>query len=255
MFALLLTPACASTPPKEIDATWKSESPTSTLPSFEQSAAPPEAPTVTTEPSSSSGSRAATTPQRLPSALGAEFAWMERSETVRDLQAFLGVEVDGVYGARTLVAHTAALEFVGQPIDHLPTRPPPARSTSTRSHDDVPGPVLARIQALWPEDQWSRALTVARCESNYRVDAANPTSSARGVFQLLAPWRRDPGTGREVWGWVYTPEGEKLSAAAGLGISEADATYTLDNITVAHRIWQSSGWSPWNASAHCWRGS
>jgi len=123
------------------------------------------------------------------------------------------------------------------------------------SIDGVPTQILESIQSLWPEAEWNRAITVARCESNYRLDAANPTSSARGVFQLLAPWTRDPGSSRTVWGWDYTDDGEKLSAAAGLGISENDARYGYGNITVAHRIWSREGWSPWNASRHCWAGS
>ena len=131
----------------------------------------------------------------------------------------------------------------------------PVTTTRSTTRGDVPTPILEAIQSLWPEDQWNRALRVAFCESSYRLDAANPTSSARGVFQLLAPWRRDPGTGRTVWGWEYTDDGEKLSAAAGLGISEADATSTIANVTVAHEIWSRSGWSPWNASRHCWAGS
>jgi len=135
------------------------------------------------------------------------------------------------------------------------TVPSPTTTSSPAQFDDVPASVLAAVQNLWPENEWNRALTVARCESNYRVDAANPTSSARGVFQLLAAWRRDPGSGRTVWGWDYTLAGEKLSAAAGLGISEADATSTIANVTVAHLIWERSGWSPWNASRHCWAGS
>ena len=108
---------------------------------------------------------------------------------------------------------------------------------------------------MWPEDEWNRALQVAFCESGYRLDAANPTSSARGVFQLLAPWTRDPGTGRTVWGWDYTDDGEKLSAAAALGIDQDDARYGFGNIVVAHEIWSREGWSPWNASRHCWAGS
>lgn len=75
------------------------------------------------------------------------------------------------------------------------------------------------------------------------------------MFQLLAPWTRDPGSGRTVWGWHYTDDGEKLSAAASLGISEADARYGYGNIVVAHAIWERSGWSPWNASRSCWAGS
>ena len=134
---------------------------------------------------------------------------------------------------------------------YQPTTSPSGPSSPAQGHDHA----TTSIENLWPESEWNRALTVAFCESGYRVDAANPTSSARGVFQLLIPWRRDPGTGRQVWGWEYTADGEKLSAAAGLGISEADATWTVANITVAHAIWQRSGWSPWNASRHCWAGS
>lgn len=96
---------------------------------------------------------------------------------------------------------------------------------------------------------------MAFCESGMELTAANPRSSARGVFQLLAPWTRNPGSGRTVWGWEYSEQGEKLSAAAGLGIAEADARYGYGNIIVAHLIWQRSGWSPWNASKHCWAGS
>ncbi len=147
----------------------------------------------------------------------------------------------------TTTTTTIALEPDGMTTDAVPSRP--------ATTDDVPAPILEAIQSLWPEAEWNRALTVARCESNYRLDAANPTSSARGVFQLLAPWTRDPGSGRTVWGWDYTDDGEKLSAAAGLGITEDDARYGYGNITVAHRIWSREGWSPWNASRHCWAGS
>ena len=118
--------------------------------------------------------------------------------------------------------------------------------------DDAPEQILSAIQSLWPEDQWSRAQSVAWCESRYQIDAANPESSARGVFQILAPWTRNPGSGRTVWGWDYTEDGEKLSAAASLGISQDDARYTIANITVAHKIWQHEGWGPWAASQFCW---
>ena len=145
-----------------------------------------------------------------------------------------------------------AIRTTATPTTTSTTTVAPTTTQPTR-HDDVPDPILAAITNLWPEPEWNRALTVARCESNYRLDAANPTSSARGVFQLLGPWTRDPGSGRTVWGWDYTDSGEKLSAAAGLGIAEDDARYGLDNIAVAHLIWQNEGWSPWAASSSCWR--
>ena len=242
VFAALAT-SCAADDPLPMNET-VIEKPTTTTTT--------EAPATTT--TSMTTTSTTTTTTTIAPALTGEFSWGERSDDVRTLQVLLGVEADGVYGPATRAAHQTALEHLGLPTDDLPARPIVTRSGS-RSRDDVPAPVLAAIENLWPETEWNRALTVAFCESGYRVDAANPTSSARGVFQLLIPWRRDPGSGRQVWGWEYTADGEKLSAAAGLGISEADATWTVANITVAHAIWQRSGWSPWNASRHCWAGS
>lgn len=136
------------------------------------------------------------------------------------------------------------------PTTTTTTTAPARAARATRA--EPPADVLAAIQELWPEAEWDRALAVAWCESNYRLDAANPTSSARGVFQTLAPWTRAPGTGKTVYGWEYDPDtGEKLSAAAGLGISEEDARTGLGNIRVAYEIWVHGGWSAWAPSAHC----
>ena len=244
VFAALAT-SCAADDPLPMNQEVAKEPPTTTT---------TEPPTTTSTTTSTTTTSSTTTTTTIAPALTDEFSWGERSDNVRALQLVIGVQVDGVYGPVTRTAHETALEDLGLPTDDVPERPIVTRSGS-RSLDDVPAPVLAAIQNLWPEAEWNRALTVAFCESGFRVDAANPTSSARGVFQLLIPWRRDPGSGRTVWGWEYTPDGEKLSAAAGLGISEANATWTIANITVAHAIWQRSGWSPWNASRNCWAGS
>ena len=193
-----------------------------------------------------------TTTTTLPPALAVNATWGERSDQVRWLQRTLRVTADGVYGPATAAAHTEALDAYGMTTDHVPSPPPTTAPRPAAASGDVPAELLAMVQNLWPEDQWQRALRVAWCESGYRVDAANPTSSARGVFQTLAPWTRAPGTGRTVYGWEYTESGEKLSAAAGLGITEDDARYGWGNVTVAHAIWERSGWSPWNASRHCW---
>jgi hypothetical protein len=146
-------------------------------------------------------------------------------------------------------------------VPPTPTTVPPSSTTSTTTSqtlppefDDVPIDVAEAIWTLWPQDHWDRAVRISWCESRWQLDAANPYSSARGVFQLLAPWTRDPGTGRTVWGWDYTDEGEKLSAAASLGIGQRDARYGLGNITVAHSIWEREGWEPWAASRICWMG-
>ena len=125
-----------------------------------------------------------------------------------------------------------------------------APSSPPRILDDVPALILEAVQSLWPEDQWALALEVAWCESGYRLDVKNPTSSASGLFQILIPWAREPGTGREVWGWEYTAKA-RSSAAVYL---EYDARWTIRNAEVAYEIWRRAGgsWSAWNASRHCW---
>lgn len=129
-------------------------------------------------------------------------------------------------------------------------KPSVARSRVPRG--DAPPEIKSVIEALWGA-QAERALDVAWCESKFDLQAKNPTSSASGLFQLLAPWTRDPGSGREVWGWEYTDAGEKLSAAAGLGISEEEARFSIRNAEVAYEIFRrAGGWRDWAASRHCW---
>lgn len=196
---------------------------------------------------------------RSTSILLSEYGWMERSDSVISLQRVLGIERDGVYGPATRKAHAEMLTALwlsdeGVPDTSTVSRPPAHRRSMPKAYEDIPTEILRAIQSLWPEDQWLRAQRVAWCESRYRLDAKNPTSSASGLFQTLAPWTRDAGTGREVWGWVYSASGEKLSAAAGLGISQHEAKWTIRNAEVAYEIWSRAGgsWSAWNASRHCW---
>ena len=82
---------------------------------------------------------------------------------------------------------------------------------------DTPAEVEALIRATWPDHAEDRAVAIATCESGLAPNAKNRTSSASGVFQLMAAhWR-----GR------FDP----FNARA--------------NIAYAYRLWQSSGWSPW----------
>jgi soluble lytic murein transglycosylase-like protein len=73
-------------------------------------------------------------------------------------------------------------------------------------------------------------LAIARCESQFQWDAANRSSSARGVFQYVA------GT------WATTQEGRR-----GTSAFDADA-----NIRMALTHMTTIGTSPWNASRSCW---
>jgi hypothetical protein len=74
-------------------------------------------------------------------------------------------------------------------------------------------------------------LRIAKCESGYRWDAKNSSSTASGVYQYLS------GT------WTGTDE-----AKAGLSVFDADA-----NVRAAIKYIASRGHAqPWNASKHCW---
>jgi hypothetical protein len=76
----------------------------------------------------------------------------------------------------------------------------------------------------------SLPLAIAECESGFRWDAANRTSSARGVFQYLS------GT------WRGTPEGRK-----GTSVLDTEA-----HIRTAVAQIATIGTGPWKASRHCW---
>ena len=77
------------------------------------------------------------------------------------------------------------------------------------------------------------ALSVIGCESHGDPEAANPSSSARGLFQHLA----------SLW-----PERAARAGHPGADILDPEA-----NIAVAAwLVYHGGGWSHWNASGHCW---
>ena len=73
-------------------------------------------------------------------------------------------------------------------------------------------------------------LAIAQCESGFRWDASNRTSSARGVFQFVK------GT------WRTTSEGRK-----GTSVLDTDA-----HIRMAVKHIATLGTGAWNASRRCW---
>ena len=162
-----LVTSCAADDPIVLPTPTTTEAPTTTTTT-----------TTTTSTTTTTTAPPATTTTIAP-ALTDVFEWGERSDNVRTLQVLLDVEADGVYGPVTRTAHETALDDLGLPTDDLPERP--VTRSVARSLDDVPAPILESVQNLWPEAEWNRALTVAFCESGFRVDAANPTSSARTV--------------------------------------------------------------------------
>jgi hypothetical protein len=57
------------------------------------------------------------------SVLRQQFAWQQKGQVVRDLQAILGVSRDGVYSKETATRHTDLLAAKGLPITLAGTPP------------------------------------------------------------------------------------------------------------------------------------
>lgn len=79
----------------------------------------------------------------------------------------------------------------------------------------------------------NRAMAIMRCESGGNSRAANPVSTARGLFQHLgSAWPQRAA--KAGWGGadIYDPEAN-IAVAAWL-------------------VYHGGGWRHWNASAHCW---
>jgi peptidoglycan/LPS O-acetylase OafA/YrhL len=69
------------------------------------------------------------------SLLSQRFRWQQRGQAVRDLQAVLGVPVDGVYQGVTTIRHRDILEQRGLPLDRAaaaPVAPPPAAAPAAQ---------------------------------------------------------------------------------------------------------------------------
>lgn len=89
------------------------------------------------------------------------------------------------------------------------------------------------VSRYFAPDDVDRALDIIRCESHGNPDAANPISSARGLFQHLA----------SMW-----PERAAQAGRPGADIYDPDA-----NIAVAAwLVYHGGGWQHWNASGGCW---
>jgi hypothetical protein len=76
------------------------------------------------------------------SLLTQRFRWQQRGQAVRDLQALLGVPVDGVYQGSTAVRHRDILEQRGLPLE-LAASPPAQTASDTRAAGGPPAPVAS----------------------------------------------------------------------------------------------------------------
>lgn len=145
---------------------------------------------------------------------GREVVVTEGRDGVRTLgyEAYL---VDGVEVDRRVLVETAVSEPVTQVVrvgtrtapvvPQAPSAPPVDPGTSRAIGRDM---VLARG---WGEDQWACLDALWTKESNWRVNAANPSSGAYGIPQSLpgskmatagADWQTNPAT-QITWGLGY----------------------------------------------------
>jgi hypothetical protein len=116
------------------------------------------------------------------------------------------------------------------PLEAPCPEPPPGMVAGALAGLDRWRPLVAEY---FEADDVELALSVIGCESHGDPGAANPSSSARGLFQHLA----------SLW-----PE-----RAAQAGHPGADILDPRANIAVAAwLVYHGGGWSHWNASGHCW---
>ena len=88
----------------------------------------------------------------------------------------------------------------------------------------TPATIEDKIRARFGQEA-DVALRVAFCESSMNPRAKNSTSSARGLFQIMQSWHRINEK------WLFNED---------------------VNIEVAYQLWTEQGWTPWEASRHCW---
>jgi len=132
--------------------------------------------------------------------------------------------------ARPATTNVAAKSSKSSPSNLSGTKTTPKALRQLRAYSKDEVIELIKIHAARHGLDPEIPLEIARCESGYRWDVRNKTSTATGVFQYLR------GT------WARTSEGRK-----GTSVQDADANIRMAVSHIAIR-----GTSPWNESKHCW---
>ena len=160
-------------------------------------------------------------PTVIPSGGGATFAAPFRLALVPPLPALAE--------AATTAPDTAGCRPL-TPLQAPCPEPPPGMVAGALAGLDRWRPLVAEY---FEAEDVELALSVIGCESHGDPQAANPSSSARGLFQHLA----------SLW----------AERAASAGRRGADILDPEDNIAVAAwLVYQGGGWSHWSASGNCW---
>jgi hypothetical protein len=83
------------------------------------------------------------------------------------------------------------------------------------------------VEAFFPADQVEKGLCVIRLESGGNRDARNPSSSARGLWQVLGSW------------------------ASKFGYEPDDLYDPIINTEIAAALYADGGWSHWVVAPRC----
>jgi hypothetical protein len=128
------------------------------------------------------------------SLLSQRFRWQQRGQAVRDLQAILGVPVDGIYQGATTIRHRDILVQRGLPLERAASAPvaaalaiataAPGAAVVTRKDAEGPpvtAPAAAAVPAVKPSIETDRASTDAPPPDTPPPAVPPPPADASGV--------------------------------------------------------------------------
>ena len=128
------------------------------------------------------------------SLLSQRFRWQQRGQAVRDLQAILGVPVDGIYQGATTIRHRDILVQRGLPLERAASAPvaaalaiataAPGAAVVTRKDAEGPpvtAPAAAAVPAVEPSIETDRASTDAPPPDTPPPAVPPPPADASGV--------------------------------------------------------------------------
>jgi len=136
------------------------------------------------------------------------------------------LEAERVAAEKAAAAAAAKKAAAAKVAAAAPKSSAPSGGSSAYGAGAAPGPCAGwegTIAAHFPAEQVAKACRVMMCESGGNPNAANPRSTASGLFQFLnSTWESTTGT--------------PAPASAYGGSTQ---------IAAAAKLWRSSGWSPW----------
>lgn len=120
------------------------------------------------------------------------------------------------------------------------TRAEAAATTGAGGSD----PFITAITSIMPEADWPTGYAIVICESGGDPTADNPTSTARGGWQIIeGTWEWVRENNPHLDAYPAGPDDPWQSTEAALWLANTYTTAGLDR------------WAAWNASRACWAGT